>query len=41
LRMASPMPGLLGLGGGAAAPAGFSAIGFDIYAPWPGIPSPI
>src|SRR2546428_2843411 len=26
---ASPMPGLIGLGGGAAVPAGFSAIGLD------------
>src|SRR5207248_4005039 len=32
-RSASPIPGLAGLGGGAAAPAGFSAVGFDIYAP--------
>src|SRR5947209_5809600 len=41
LRSASPIPGLIGLGGGAEAPAGFSAVGFDIYAPWPGMPGAI
>src|SRR5205823_4262978 len=34
LAIASPRPGLRGFCGGAAAPAGFSAVGFDMYAPW-------
>src|SRR5689334_10460381 len=33
LRRASAIPGFSGLGGGAEAPAGFSAVGFDIYDP--------